>query len=117
MPTFGAFIRQQREKLKARDSSFSLRKTAAEIGVQPSYLSKVERGQDPPPSEEKIRALAGVLGEDPDVLLAMAGKISSDLHAAICRRPQAFARLIRELTDLPDGTVEQIAREVRDGRW
>jgi transcriptional regulator with XRE-family HTH domain len=114
---FGDYIRQQREKLKETDTSFSLRKVAAEIGVQPSYLSKVERGLDPPPSEKKIRALAVVLGEDPDVLLALAGKISSDLQAAIRRRPQLFAQLIRELKDLPDRAVRQITREARDGHW
>jgi transcriptional regulator with XRE-family HTH domain len=114
---FGDYIRRQREKLKETDPSFSLRKVAAEIGVQPSFLSKVERGLDPPPSEKKIRALAAVLGEDPDVLLALAGKVSSDLQAAICRRPQVFAQLIRELKNLPDRAVRQIARDVREGRW
>jgi transcriptional regulator with XRE-family HTH domain len=108
---FGDYIRRQREKLKETDPSFSLRKVAA------SFLSKVERGLDPPPSEKKIRALAAVLGEDPDVLLALAGKVSSDLQAAICRRPQVFAQLIRELKNLPDRAVRQIARDVREGRW
>ena len=117
MTTFGRYVRQRREGLRATDPAFSLRKVAARIGVQPSFLSKVERDQDSPPSEEKIRALAHVLEEDPDVLLALAGKISSDLQQAIRRRPQLFSRLIRELKDLPDRAVEQIAREVRDGKW
>ena len=117
MTTFGQYLRQRREELRATDPGFSLRKVAARIGVQPSFLSKVERDQDSPPSEEKILALARVLEEDPDVLLALAGKISSDLQQAIRRRPQLFSRLIRELKDLPDGAVEQIAREVRDGKW
>ena len=34
-----------------------MRKVAGRIGVQPPYLSKVERGQGPPPSEAKIPAL------------------------------------------------------------
>ena len=96
---------------------YSLRKVAARIGVAPSFLSKVERGQDSPPSEPKIRALATILDEDPDVLLAMAGKVSVDLQEAICHRPQLFAQLIRELKDLPDGAVKQVARRVREGRW
>ena len=73
------------------------------IDVEPSFLSKVERGIEPPPSEEKIVALARDLGEDPDVLLALAGKVSSDLKKIICRRPALFAQLIRDLKKMPAG--------------
>jgi transcriptional regulator with XRE-family HTH domain len=114
---FGSYIRSLREELRSKDASFSLRKVAARIEVQPSYLSKVERGEQAPPSEEKIVLLAGVLGEDPDVLLALAGKVSSDLQAVIRKRPKLFADLIRELKDMPDHAVLRIAREVRDGKW
>ncbi len=87
------------------------------IGVEPSFLSKVERNETSPPSEEKVVALARELSEDPDVLLAMAGKVSSDLKAAIMKRPELFASLIRELKDLPDRAVLRLVREVRDGKW
>ncbi len=40
--------------------------------MQPSYLSKFERGQDPPRSEAEICALAREPGGDADVLLALA---------------------------------------------
>ena len=93
--TFGDYIRQQREALKADDSTYSLRKVAERIKVEPSYLSKVERGDQPPPSEAKVKLLAKVLGEDTDVLLALAGKVSSDLQSVIRQRPELFARLIR----------------------
>lgn len=117
MKGFDSYIRDRREALRQEDRSFSLRKVAARIGVEPSYLSKVERGQEAPPSEKKIVALARELDEDPDVLLAMAGKVSSDLQELICRRPQLFAQLIRELKDQPDHAVLRIVREVRDGKW
>ena len=65
----------------------------------------------------KIVALARQLGEDPDVLLAMAGKVSSDLQEAIRTRPELFAALIRELKEMPDRVVQGIVREVRDGKW
>ena len=74
-------------------------------------------GAEAPPSEAKIRRLAEELGEDPDVLLALAGKVSSDLMKAIRKRPKLFARLIRDLADLPDHAVLRIVREVRDGAW
>jgi len=51
------------------------------------------------------------------VLLALAGKVSSDLQEVIRRRPQLFAELIRELKDLPDRAVLRLVRDVRDGEW
>lgn len=114
---FGHHIRNRREELRERDREFSLRKVAGRIGVEPSYLSKIERGDQPPPSEEKIVELARVLGEDADVLLALAGKVSTDLQEAIRKRPRLFAELIRELKDMPDKAVLRLVREVRDGEW
>jgi len=115
--TFGGYIRKQRETLKAQDRCFSVRQVAQRIGVEPAYLSKIERGDVAPPSEAKIRALAEELDEDPDVLLAMAGKVSSDLQAIIRKRPQLFAELIRQLKSLPAHAILRIARDVRDGDW
>ncbi len=118
MSEFGSYVRERREALRGSgDRSFSLRQLATRIGVEPSYLSKVERGTEPPPSEEKVRRLAVELGDDPDVLLALAGKVSSDLQQVIRKRPELFAQLIRELADLPDRAVLRLVREVRDGQW
>jgi transcriptional regulator with XRE-family HTH domain len=115
--SFGDFIRQRREEKRADDPSFSLRRVAASIGVEPSYLSKIERGEQPPPSEETIQALARELDEDPDVLLALAGKVSKELQAIIRKRPKLFAQLIRQLKNMPDHAVLRLVREVRDGNW
>lgn len=117
MATFGSYIRDRREKLRRDDPRFSVRQVADRIGVEPSFLSKVERDEVPPPSEEKIVALARDLDEDADVLLAMAGKVSSDLQRVIRKRPELFAALIRELKNLPDQAVLRLVREVRDGNW
>ena len=96
---------------------YSVRQVAQRIGVEPSFLSKVERGEVAPPSEAKIVALARELGEDPDLLLALAGKVSTDLQKVIRKRPELFAALIRELKDMPDHAVLRVVREVRDGNW
>ena len=69
MPRFGTHIRRQREALRREDSRYSVRQLAGRIGVEPSYLSKVERELEPPPSEPKIQALAAELGEDPLVAI------------------------------------------------
>ena len=117
MSEFGKYLRKKREQRKAADPSFSVRRLAARIEIEPSYLSKIERGQQPPPSEQTIAALARELEEDPDMLLALAGKVSGELQAIIRRRPTLFAELIRQLKDTPDDAVLRLVREVRDGDW
>ncbi len=117
MKGFGDYVRQRREELREGDAGYSLRRVAAAIGVEPSYLSKIERGEQPPPSEKAIVALAKELDEDADMLLALAGKVSEDLQRIIRKRPKLFAQLIRDLKDLPDHAVLRLVREVRDGTW
>jgi len=114
---FGQFVRDKRQLLSEHDRRYSLRQVAGRIGLEPSYLSKIERGEQAPPSEEKIVALAKELHLHDDVLLAMAGKISSELKEAIRRRPELFGELIRELNRMPDHAVLRLVREVRDGYW
>jgi transcriptional regulator with XRE-family HTH domain len=114
---FGSYIREKREALKAKDRRYSLRQVAMRVGIEPSYLSKLERGEQKYLSEEKIILLAGDLKEDPDILLALSGKISQDIQQIIRKRPKLFALLIRDIKDMPDQAVLRIVREVRDGKW
>ena len=114
---FGALVRETRERRATEDRNFSLRQVAQRIGTEPAYLSKIERGEVAPPSEEKIRALAHELGLDPDVLLALAGKVSAELREIIRKRPQVFGELLRQLRDAPDHAILRVARQVRDGVW
>jgi HTH-type transcriptional regulator, competence development regulator len=115
--SLGAFLRERREGLRAEDPSYSVRQVAERLGIQPSYLSKVERDIGSPPSEETLVRLAADLGLDADVVLALAGKVSGDLREAIRRRPQLFGQLIREMKDMPDCAVLRLVREVREGEW
>ena len=113
--SFGTYLRESR--LKKDHPAFSVRKLAGRVGIEPSYLSKIERDEQPPPGEGTIRKLAEELGEDPDVLLALAGKVPTDLLEVIRARPRLFADLLRELKTMPDSAVLRIVREVRDGNW
>ncbi len=115
--TFGEYLRSVREGLKEQDKRYSVRQVATRVGVEPAYLSKIERGDVAPPSEQTIRKFAGELKLDSDVLLAMAGKVSQDLQAVIRERPKMFAELIRQLKEAPDDAILRIVREVRDGDW
>jgi transcriptional regulator with XRE-family HTH domain len=92
---FGPHIREIREA-----KSIGLRELARLIEVEPAYLSKIEREIFPPPSEMLIVKIAGHLGEDPDKLLAMAGKIPSDVKDLIIQSEGQLARLIREWVKL-----------------
>jgi len=115
-PEFGNYIRKRREDLKKVDRAYSVRQVAARVGVEPSYLSKVERGREAPPSESKIRLLARELGEDADTLLALAGKVASDLQEVIRRRPRLMSQLIREARAMPDARLRRLVTKVREGR-
>jgi transcriptional regulator with XRE-family HTH domain len=116
MSEFGRYIRMRREDLRESDRSFSVRQVAARVGVEPSYLSKVERGHEAPPSEAKIRSLARELGEDPDTLLAMAGKVASDLQEVIRRRPRLMSQLIREVQSVSDDRLHRLVTAARQKR-
>ncbi len=117
MSTFGSYLRSKREELLENDRRYSLRQVAERAGIKPTYLSQIERGELDPPSEKTTIALAKEVGQDPDVMLALAGKVSSDLQAIIRKHPKAFADLIRQLKDLPEHAILRVVREVRDGEW
>ena len=114
---FGETLRARRLAQAENDPAFSPRKVAGRVGIEPSYLSKIERGEEPPPGEQTIRRLAGELGENPDALLALAGKVSSDLLELIRERPTLVAELLRAMRDLPPKRVSAISRQIRDGDW
>ena len=90
-------VRREREA-----KGIGLRKMAKMIGVSPTYVSKVERDQFPPPAEDKVKAIANILDLDPDELLALAGKVSSDLTQIIREHPRPLANLIRGTQGMSD---------------
>jgi transcriptional regulator with XRE-family HTH domain len=116
-PVIGTYVRRKRLALLEKDRRFSLRQVAMRIGIEPSYLSKVERNEKAPLSEPKILALADELGEDRDVLMALSGKVRSDLQEIIIKRPQLFAQLLSSLESAPDKAVLKLIKSVRDGKW
>lgn len=113
---FGNYARQLREQRRRVSHRYSVRQTAQRIGIKPGYLSKVERGDTSPPSEDTIRRLAADLGEDADLLLALAGKIGSDIRNIIIQRPILFAELIRALSDVTDESLTLLVRKARNGQ-
>jgi HTH-type transcriptional regulator, competence development regulator len=105
---FGDVIRSRREELK-----ITLRKFAALVDMSPTYLSKVERSEFPPPAEKKILAIATNLQLDPDELLALAGRIASDVTDIIQKQPTEMASFLRAAEHLPKGELERIMRQIQ----
>jgi HTH-type transcriptional regulator, competence development regulator len=103
--SFGALVRQERE---ARE--IGLREMAKKIGISPTYLSKVERDEFPPPAEDKVRKIAQIIGRDADELLALAGRVASDLNEIIRQRPREMADFLRTAKSL---TADDLARLTR----
>lgn len=108
---FGAFVRRQRE---ARE--IGLREMARMIGVSPTYLSKVERDEFPPPAEDKVKAIAKIIECDADDLLARAGRVSSDISDIIKRQPVELAALLRTTKGLAAEDIAQLAREAQKAK-
>lgn len=76
---------------------------AAAVGVDFTYLSKIENERVEPPSEKIILHLAKVLRArlgaevDPDELVALAGKIPSDILNRLARDPERVRAAIKYL--------------------
>lgn len=102
---FGAFIRRERE-----EREIGLREMAKMIGVSPTYMSKVERDEFSPPTEDKVRSIARILECDPDELLAMAGRMPSDLAEIIKRQPVEMSALLRTASGLSPEDLAKLSR-------
>ena len=108
---FGAFIRRERETRE-----IGLREMAKKIGVSPTYLSKVERDEFPPPAEDKVKAIAKIIECDSDDLLARAGRVSSDISDIIKHQPVELAALLRTTRGLTAEDIVGLAREVQKAK-
>ncbi len=78
---FGAMLRGLRKQ-----AGLDQRELADKIGINFTYLSKIESGVMPPPSEKVILRLAEVLDANKDELMILAGKIPSDIAQMLKNR-------------------------------
>jgi transcriptional regulator with XRE-family HTH domain len=99
---FGSRIRQLRV-----DRGVSLRDFASAVGIDFTYLSKIENGKVEPPSEDKIRLMARELDEDAEELLGLAGKFSTDQMRKAVEDEPNVGRLLRRIQSR-ELTSEQI---------
>ena len=117
--SFGQRIRERRLARLETDPAFTLRRLAGRLGIQPSYLSRLERGAAPSLAEDNIQALARELGDDPDILLALAGKLPADVRQALLAAPGDLLPLVRGLTRNPalaPGSSGQLWQSYRESQ-
>jgi transcriptional regulator with XRE-family HTH domain len=91
--TFGKKLRELRIK-----SAVGLRELARLIDKSPGYLSDVEQGHVPPPSEDVILKIAAALNADKRELLTVAQKMDPEISNYVAQEPEAadFLRMAKE---------------------
>lgn len=96
---FGDRLRELRQK-----KGLSQRALAEKVGVDFSYLSKIETGKAGYlPGADTIRALAQALGEDPLELLALAEKAPPEVESfAGTAQARKFLRRAHEIAKADD---------------
>ena len=102
---FGKMLREKR--LAKR---YSLRAFAKLVSVSPTYLSQVEQDNVDPPTADRVKRMAELLGENVDEWTALAGRLTGDLPEIIHEQSIAVPDLLRAVRGL---TAEQL-RELRE---
>lgn len=91
MKNFGDKVRALRV---AQD--LGLRAAAAKIGISPAYLSRIERGKEPPPRADVVKTIAKVLAADPDILFRLSSSTDPEIVNYLHNRPGAM-QVIRHI--------------------
>ncbi|GMR21985.1 MAG: helix-turn-helix transcriptional regulator [Acidobacteriota bacterium] len=105
---FGRTIRRLRE-----EKNISIAQFARKVGISPTYLAPIERDVFPPPAEHKVVKIAKALDQDPDELLALAGRVGTDLRRIIRRQPVNAGRMLRAIDGLPRVDVEALVSSAK----
>jgi transcriptional regulator with XRE-family HTH domain len=100
--TFGQFLREKRI-----EKGFSLRRFAEQVGISPTYLSQVEQDNVDPPTADRVKRMAELLGESVDEWTALAGRLTEDLPEIIHESPIAVPDLLRAVRGM---TADQLRR-------
>jgi transcriptional regulator with XRE-family HTH domain len=82
---FGTLLKTLRKKI-----GISQRELSISVGIDYTYISKIENRREDPPSEDVIIKMAEILGEDPDVMLIAAKKIPNHLKNLIYKNKNVF---------------------------
>lgn len=104
----------QRIQRLRRRAGLTQRQLAGKLGIDFTYLSKLENGRGEPPSEDLVRRMAEEFGIDAEELLAKAGKLPSELRERAQEDVQ-FATLLRALPRLSEDELRRVYRSAGVG--
>lgn len=107
---FGDRLRELRLK-----KSLSQRKLAEKVGVDFTYLSKIETGTMSPPAQDTILRLADALSADSDELLVLAGRVPDDVKDVVTNSRELPA-FLREIQDLDEEEIKLLKRKAQEIR-
>ncbi len=105
---FGTLVREKRTA-----KGISLRKFAELVGVSATYLSQVEQGNCDPPTAERVRRMAEILGENSDELTPLVGRVPEDLQRLLEKQPVCLAAFLREVNELTPDQLRALTEQVR----
>ncbi|MEJ7778897.1 MAG: helix-turn-helix transcriptional regulator [Daejeonella sp.] len=92
--TFGQALKEIR-----RETGISQRELADKVGIDFSYVSKIENDRMPPPAGDTIQKICEVLKVSTDLLLSKSGKITGEISDAISSSQSAI-KFMNEVTDM-----------------
>src|SRR5262245_58204582 len=106
--TFGQTLRESRLA-----KGYTLRKFADEVGISPTYLSQVEQDNVDPPTAERVKTMADMLGANSDEWIALAGRLPDDLPKIIHKQPTKMPELLREVSGLTPQQLTELLDKAR----
>jgi transcriptional regulator with XRE-family HTH domain len=106
--TFGKVLREWRVK-----KGLTLRKFSDMVGISPTYLSQVEQDNVGPPTAERVKTMAELLGANADEWIALADRVPEDLPAIIKEEPSEIPALLREARGLTVDQLRQLREQAR----
>lgn len=108
--TFGDLLRATRVA-----KGYSLRKFAELADMSPTYLSQIEQAKiERPPTAERVRTMAELLGQNADEWIALAGRIPQDVSDIIKNEPQAIPALLRAAKGLTAEELRKLTEQIRE---
>lgn len=94
---------------------YSLRKFAEAVDLSPTYVSQLEQGKlERPPTAERVRSMAQLLGQDADEWIALAGRVPDDVTEIIKSEPQAMPALLRAVKGLTADELRKLTEQIRE---
>lgn len=106
---FGKKIKQLRKQQR-----ITQKKLAENVGIDVTYLSKIENGKLAPPAQDKIKKMAKILEVNEDELITLADKVPEDLTEIIPKASKEIPSFLREAKDLNDREWEKLKSYVKE---